>query len=264
MAFIRTNGVVLHHQVIGKPDAPALVFNNSLGSDFRIWQEVAPAFADRFRVVLYDKRGHGLSDAPPAPYRMDDHTDDLLALLDGLEIESAALVGLSVGGMIAQRAALRAPERVEALVLCCTAAKIGTPELWAERISAVETGGIEPIVENVLQRWFTPDFRETRKDDVAGWRNMLVRMPAHGYAGTCAAIRDTDLRADAGRIAAPTLCVAGDQDGSTPPDVVRGTAGLIPGARFKLIEGCGHIPCVEKPAILTQLIQNHLQEAGLV
>ncbi|HZW46466.1 MAG TPA: 3-oxoadipate enol-lactonase [Microvirga sp.] len=264
MAFIRANGIVLHHQVLGKPDAPALVFSNSLGSDFRIWQEVAPAFADRFRVVLYDKRGHGLSDAPPEPYRMDDHTDDLLALLDGLEIESAALVGLSVGGMIAQRAALRAPERVEALVLCCTAAKIGTPELWAERISAVETGGIEPIVENVLQRWFTPDFRETRKDDVAGWRNMLVRMPAHGYAGTCAAIRDTDLRADAGRIAAPTLCVAGDQDGSTPPDVVRGTAGLIPGARFKLIEGCGHIPCVEKPAILTQLIQNHLQEAGLV
>ena len=264
MAFIRTNGVVLHHQVIGKPDAPALVFNNSLGSDFRIWQEVAPAFADRFRVVLYDKRGHGLSDAPPAPYRMDDHTDDLLALLDGLKIESAALVGLSVGGMIAQRAALRAPERVEALVLCCTAAKIGTPELWAERISAVETGGIEPIVENVLQRWFTPDFRETRKDDVAGWRNMLVRMPAHGYAGTCAAIRDADLTADAGRIAAPTLCVAGGQDGSTPPDVVRGTASLIPGARFELIEGCGHIPCVEKPAILTQLIQNHLREAGLV
>jgi len=264
MAFIRTNGVVLHHQVIGKPDAPALVFNNSLGSDFRIWQEVAPAFADRFRVVLYDKRGHGLSDAPPAPYRMDDHTDDLLALLDGLKIESAALVGLSVGGMIAQRAALRAPERVEALVLCCTAAKIGTPELWAERISAVETGGIEPIVENVLQRWFTPDFRETRKDDVAGWRNMLVRMPTHGYAGTCAAIRDADLTADAGRIAAPTLCVAGGQDGSTPPDVVRGTASLIPGARFELIEGCGHIPCVEKPAILTQLIQNHLREAGLV
>jgi len=264
MAFIRANGIVLHHQVLGKPDAPALVFSNSLGSDFRIWQEVAPAFADRFRVVLYDKRGHGLSDAPPKPYRMDDHTDDLLALLDGLKIESAALVGLSVGGMIAQRAALRAPERVEALVLCCTAAKIGTPELWAERISAVEAGGIEPIVENVLQRWFTPDFRETRKDDVAGWRNMLVRMPAHGYAGTCAAIRDADLTADAARIAAPTLCVAGDQDGSTPPDVVRGTASLIPGARFELIEGCGHIPCVEKPAILTQLIQNHLREAGLV
>lgn len=264
MAFVRANGIVLHHQVIGRPGAPALVFNNSLGSDFRIWQDVAPAFTDRFRVVLYDKRGHGLSDAPPAPYTMDDHTDDLLALLDHLRIESASLVGLSVGGMIAQRAALRAPERVSALVLCCTAAKIGTPELWAERIGAVERGGIEPIAESVLQRWFTPDFHAARRDEVSGWRNMLVRTPSHGYAATCAAIRDADLRRDADKIAAPTLCVAGDQDGSTPPDVVRGTASLIPGARFELIDGCGHIPCVEKPAVLTHLIQRHLQEIGLV
>ncbi|MCG7391750.1 3-oxoadipate enol-lactonase [Microvirga sp. ACRRW] len=264
MAFIRSNGIVLHHQVVGRPDGPALVFNNSLGSDFRIWQEIAPAFTDRFRVVLYDKRGHGLSDAPPAPYTIDDHTDDLLALLDHLKVESASLVGLSVGGMIAQRAAVRAPQRVKAVVLCCTAAKIGAPELWAQRIAAVEQGGIEPIVESVLQRWFTPDFHETRKDELAGWRNMLVRMPAHGYAGTCAAIRDADLTADAGKIAVPTLCVAGDQDGSTPADVVQGTANLIPKARFALIEGCGHIPCVEKSKVLTQLIQNHLQEAGLV
>ena len=264
MAFTRANGIVLHHQVIGGPDGPTLVFNNSLGSDFRIWQEVAPAFCDRFRVVLYDKRGHGLSDAPPGPYTIDDHTDDLFALLDHLRIGSAALVGLSVGGMIAQRAAVRAPQRVKALVLCCTAAKIGTPELWAERISTVEKGGIEPIAENVLQRWFTPAFHGTREDDVTGWRNMLVRMPAPGYAGTCAAIRDADLTPDAGRIHVPTLCVAGDQDGSTPADVVRGTASLIPGARFELIDGCGHIPCVEKPEVLTRLIQQHLQEAGLV
>lgn len=264
MAFVRANGIVLHHQATGRSDAPALVFNNSLGSDFRIWQTVAPAFADRFRVVLYDKRGHGLSDAPSPPYTLDDHTDDLLALLDHLKVESAALVGLSVGGMIAQRAAVRAPGRVGALVLCCTAAKIGAPELWAERISAVEKGGIEPIADNVLQRWFTPDFRKTCPDEVAGWRNMLVRITAHGYAGTCAAIRDADLTADAGRIDIPTLCIAGDQDGSTPAEVVRNTASLIPGARFELIEGCGHIPCIEKPVALAQLIQNHLQEAGLV
>ncbi len=264
MAFIRTNGLVLHHQVLGRTDGPALVFINSLGSDFRIWQEVVPAFANRFRVVLYDKRGHGLSDAPPAPYTIDDHTDDLLALLDDLKISSAALVGLSVGGMIAQRMAVRAPERVRAITLCCTAAKIGTAENWAERIAAVESGGIEPITDNVLQRWFTPHFRETRSDEVAGWRNMLVRTPAHGYAGTCAAIRDADLRPDAGRIKAPTLCVAGDQDGSTPADVVRGTADIIPGARFELIDGAGHIPCVEKPAVLSGLIDGHLQEAGLV
>jgi 3-oxoadipate enol-lactonase len=264
MAFIRTNGIVLHHQVLGRPDAPALVFINSLGSDFRIWQEVAPAFIDRFRVVLYDKRGHGLSDAPPSPYTMDDHTDDLLALLDDLKIDGAALVGLSVGGMIAQRMAVRNPERVRAIALCCTAAKIGTAETWAERIAAVESGGIEPMADSILQRWFTPYFHETRSDEVAGWRNMLVRTPLQGYAGTCAAIRDADLRPDAGRIKVPTLCVAGDQDGSTPAELVRGTADIIPGARFALIDGAGHIPCVEKPAVLSGLINRHLQEAGLV
>jgi 3-oxoadipate enol-lactonase len=264
MAFIRANGVVLHHQILGRPDGPALVFINSLGSDFRIWQEVAPAFLDRYRVVLYDKRGHGLSDAPPAPYAMDDHASDLIALLDRLKIDSAALVGLSVGGMIAQRMAMRAPQRVRALALCCTAARIGTADTWAERIAAVERGGIEPIAEAVLQRWFTPSFRETRADECAGWRNMLVRTPAHGYAGTCAAIRDADLTSDAARIGAPTLCVAGDQDGSTPPDLVRGTAGLIPGARFELIRSAGHIPCVEQPAALARLLDHHLREAGLV
>lgn len=264
MAFTRINGIVLHHQILGRGDGPALVFINSLGTDFRIWQDVVPAFMDRFRIVLYDKRGHGLSDAPPAPYSLDDHADDLIALLDHLKIEKAALVGLSVGGMISQRIAVRAPERVQAITLCCTAAKIGTPELWAERIAAVEDGGIDPIADNVLQRWFTPLYRETRADEVAGWRNMLVRTPAHGYAGTCAAIRDADLRPDAGRIKAPTLCVAGDQDGSTPADVVKGMAELIPGARFALIDGAGHIPCVEKPAVLSKLISQHLQEAGLV
>ncbi|MGO4389361.1 3-oxoadipate enol-lactonase [Microvirga sp. 2YAF29] len=264
MAFVRANGIVLHYQVLGQPYAPALVFINSLGSDLRIWQEIVPAFTDRYRVVLYDERGHGLSDAPPAPYTMDEHTDDLFALLDHLKIESAALVGLSVGGMIAQRAAVWAPQRVRALVLCCTAAKIGTPQSWAERIDAVEQGGVESVVEAVLQRWFTPAFRESRADECAGWRNMLAHTPAHGYAGTCAAIRDADLTADAGRIAVPTLCVAGDQDGSTPADVVQGTANLIPGARFALIEGAGHIPCVEQPTILSGLIANHLREAGIV
>jgi 3-oxoadipate enol-lactonase len=264
MTFTRVNGIVLHHQVLGPADGPGLVFINSLGSDFRIWQEVVPAFTDRFRVVLYDKRGHGLSDAPPAPYSIDDHTDDLVGLLDHLQVDKAAFVGLSVGGMIGQRMAVRAPERVQALTLCCTAAKIGTPELWAERITAVEDGGIDPIADNVLQRWFTPLFREEQKDEVAGWRNMLVRTPDHGYAGTCAAIRDADLRPDAGQIKAPTLCVAGDQDGSTPAEVVKGTAELIPGARFALIDGAGHIPCVEKPAVLSKLISRHLQEARLV
>lgn len=263
MAFTRANGIVLHYQVMGRAEGPALVFLNSLGSDLRIWQELVPTFTDRFRVILYDKRGHGLSDAPPAPYRMDDHADDLLALLDGLQVRSAILIGLSIGGMIAQRIAVRAPERVAALVLCDTAAKIGTPEMWAERISSVEKDGIGSIADRILERWFTPMFRTNRVEDYTGWKNMLVRIPAHGYTGTCASIRDADLTMDAGRIQVPTLCVVGDQDGSTPPDLVRHTADLIPGARFEIIVNAGHIPCIEQPAILMRLIEEHLREVNL-
>lgn len=262
MAFLRANGIVLHYQALGRADAPPLVFSNSLGSDFRIWQDVATAFADRFRVVLYDKRGHGLSDATPAPYSIDDHVDDLVALLERLGVEKTAIVGLSVGGMIAQRLAVRAPQRVGALVLCDTAAKIGTPELWAERIAAVESAGISSIADGIMARWFTPAFRESCHEEYSGWRNMVVRTTVAGYAGTCAAIRDADLRADAPKIGTPTLCVVGDQDGSTPPDVVRGTASLILGARFEVIEGAAHIPCIEKPTVLTRLIERHLQEIG--
>ncbi|MCB8819894.1 3-oxoadipate enol-lactonase [Microvirga rosea] len=264
MAFTRANGIVLHHRVLGRSDGPTLVFSNSLGSDFRIWQDVASAFLDRFRVVVYDKRGHGLSDAPPGPYTIDDHVDDLIALLDILRIRQAAIVGLSVGGMIAQRMAVREPARVTALVLCCTAAKIGTPETWAERIAAVEQHGLEAVVEGVLARWFTPAFRKSHADEFAGWRNMLLRTPREGYAGTCAGIRDADLTADAGRIAAPTLCLAGDQDGSTPADLVGRTAALIPGADFQIIAGAGHIPCIERPYELAMLIEMHLKEARLV
>lgn len=257
--FIRANGIVLHTCLLGPADAPALVFSNSLGSDFRIWDEVVERLASRYRILLYDKRGHGLSDAPPGPYTIDDHTDDLLALLDHFNIASAAIVGLSVGGMVAQRLAVRAPERVKALVLCCTAARIGTPEGWANRIGAVERGGIASVAESILELWFTADFRQRRANDFAGWRNMLMRMPVDGYAATCATVRDTDLRADAARIAAPVLCVAGDQDGSTPPDLVQATSKLIPGSRFALIEDAGHIPCVEQPEVLAGLIEEHLE-----
>jgi 3-oxoadipate enol-lactonase len=261
MAFIRANGIVLHHQVVGIRGAPAVVFANSLGSDFRIWQAIVPSFADRYRVVLYDKRGHGLSDAPLGPYTIDDHADDLLALLDYLQIENAALVGLSVGGMIAQRIAVKAPARVRALVLCDTAVKIGTPDSWAERIAAIGKSGIEGIADGVIQHWFTPSFRDERRDEWAGWRNMLVRNPTQGYIGTCAAVHDADLTEDATHIAVPTLCMVGDQDGSTPPDLVRRTADLIPNARFEIIEGAGHIPCIEQPDAVARLIEHHLREA---
>ncbi|MHB2266134.1 3-oxoadipate enol-lactonase [Aliihoeflea sp. PC F10.4] len=256
MAFARVNGVVLHHDVSGPVDAPALVFANSLGTDFRIWDEVVARLGGRFRVVLYDKRGHGLSEATPSPYALDDHVGDLSALLDYLGIEKAALVGLSVGGLIAQGLAAKRPELVNALVLMDTAHKIGTADMWNQRIETVTTKGIAAMADAIMERWFTPSYRSPDNPDFTGYLAMLTRTPAEGYAGTCAALRDADLTQSTAALTVPTLCIVGDQDGSTPPDLVRSTADLITGSRFEIIQGAGHLPCIEKPDETARLLQD--------
>lgn len=262
MAFARVNGVVLHHDVRGDADAPALVFSNSLGTDFRIWDEVAARLAPRWRVVLYDKRGHGLSEATPAPYSIDDHVGDLAALIDHLGIRRAGVVGLSVGGLIAQGLAAARPDLVAALVLIGTGPKLGTAEAWNGRIETATTRGIAALADDILARWFTPAFRSPDNAAFAGYRAMLTRSPVEGYAGTCAALRDADLTASTRALDLPVLCLVGDQDGSTPPDLVRATAGLIAGSEFGVIEAAGHIPCVEQPETTAGLIEDFFDRNG--
>lgn len=256
MQFTRINDVTIHYRVVGAvTEKPALVFINSLGTDFRIWRDVVLRLAGDFAIVLYDKRGHGLSDIGQVPYSIEDHATDLAGLLDRLAVKQAIVCGLSVGGLIAQSLYGRRPDLVRALVLSGTAHKIGTVEFWDARITAIEAHGIEAVADGVLERWFTPAFRRPENLAFTGCRNMLVRQPVPGYVGTCAAIRDADFTEAAGRIAVPVLCVVGDQDGSTPPDLVRSTADLIPGARFEVIRGAGHIPCVEQPEALSSVLR---------
>lgn len=259
MAFARVNGVVLHHQVDGRADRPVLVFANSLGSDFRIWDAVVAKLGERYRFVRYDKRGHGLSEATPAPYALTDHVNDLAALLDHLGVSKAAVVGLSVGGMIAQGIAALRPDLVAALMLVGTGHKIGTAEFWKARIDAVRTNGISGIADLVLQRWFTPGYRTPENPDFVGYTNMLVRTPLDGYVGTCMALRDADLTESTRALKVPTLCMVGDQDGSTPPDLVRSLAALIKGAEFRIIPDAGHIPCAEQPDAVAELIGTFLK-----
>lgn len=263
MKSVRNQGVVIRYREDGRRDAPALVFSNSLGTDLQVWDKMVPAFADDFRVLRYDNRGHGLSDAPDAPYSLDDHVGDLAAVLDDAGVDRAIVVGLSVGGLIAQGLAARSPERVRALVLSNTAHRIGNVESWTQRMDAVAAAGIAAIADTILERWFSAAFRRERVAELAVWRNMLVRTPVQGYLGTCAALRDADLTAEAGRIAVPTLCIAGTEDGATPPDLVRSMAGLIPGARFHLIDGAGHIPGVENPGAVIAAIRTFLKENDL-
>jgi len=263
MAFARVNGVVLHYKVRGPEGRPVLGFANSLGTDFRIWDEVAVRLEDEFRLVFHDKRGHGLSEATPQPYAMTDHVRDFAALLDHLSIAGAAIVGLSVGGMIAQGLASLRPDLVRALVLCDTAHKIGNDELWNTRIKTANESGIAPMADGIMQRWFTPAFRRPENPDYIGYLAMLTRQSPEGYAGTCAALRDADLTEATRALKVPTLCIVGDQDGSTPPDLVRELAGLIEGARFEIIKDAGHLPCIEQPEKTAELIRSFLKEAGL-
>lgn len=260
MAFSRVNNVVLHHELRGRDGRPVLVFSNSLGTDFRIWNEVATLLEDEFRLLLYDKRGHGLSEATPQPYRMEDHVNDLAALLDHLAISRAAVIGVSVGGMIAQGLAAKRAQLVEALVLCDTAQKIGTDDFWEDRIRAVNERGIRSIAEGIMERWFTPAYRTSENPDYVGYLSMLTRQSPDGYAGTCAALRDADLTQTTKALKMPVLCIVGDQDGSTPPDLVRGLAALIEGAQLEIIENAGHLPCIEQPEKTAELIRTFLKE----
>lgn len=262
MQAARVNGINIHYAIDGPQAAPPIVFANSLGSDLRIWDGVADRLKEDYRLLRYDKRGHGLSDCTPAPYAMSDHVNDISALMDHLGITDAMIVGLSVGGMIAQGLLEVRPDLVRSLVLCDTAHRIGNADMWNQRIETVEAHGIEALAEAVLDRWFPPGFRAQRPAEFAIAANMLVRTPADGYAGTCAALRDADYTDAARKITVPALLMVGSNDGSTPVELMRETEALIKGSRLEIIDGPGHLPCVEAPEIVARLISGFATEIG--
>ena len=263
MNALNRSGVNLHYSVNGNPEGQALVFSNSLGTDFRIWDQVVARLPESLRIVRYDKRGHGLSDLGKTDWGMADHVADLAGLLDHLNVRDAVVCGLSVGGMITQGLAAERPDLVKAMILCDTGAKIGTPDMWQQRVQAVRANGIESMADAVMERWFTAEFRES---DMAFpiWRNMLCRTTAEGYARTCQAIADTDLIESTSRLRMPCLGICGDNDLATPPDLVRETVGLVPGAMFQLIRNAGHIPCVEQPDATAAVIKGFLADLQVI
>ena len=262
MQFATVNNITLHYADEGLPDGQPLVFLNSLGTDLRIWDGLLSHFTDEYRLIRYDKRGHGLSDAPSGPYQLADHTADLISLLDHLNIHQAILIGDSVGGMITLDCAIRHPQRVTAVIPCDTAAKIGTAIYWHERITAVRTQGIAPLAEAILSRWFSPNFISQQPAAYRGYYHMLTRTPQEGYAATCEAIRDADLREQIGQIQCPALVLCGAEDRATPPELVQElVAGLVNG-RFTLIPHAGHIPSIEQPTPMAKIITEFLKEIG--
>ncbi len=254
--------VQLNYRVDGDPQGAPVVFSNSLGTDLRLWDDVLPLLPQGLRYIRYDKRGHGLSSCPPAPYSMGALVSDVEKLLDLLDVKDCVFVGLSIGGMIAQGLAAKRLDLVRAMVLSNTGAKIGTRDMWQDRIDAVRANGIESLADPVMERWFSDSFRAT--PDLQAWRNMLTRQPLDGYWGCSAAIAGTDLYTPTAALRLPALGIAGSEDGSTPPDLLRETIDLIPGSSFHLIRGAGHLPCVENPVEYAQVLTQFLKDTGHV
>ncbi|MCY1128299.1 3-oxoadipate enol-lactonase [Frigidibacter sp. RF13] len=250
----------LHWQEEGDPKGAPVVFAHALGLDLRLWDKVLPLLPTGLRLIRFDLRGHGQSEVPPAPYAMGALVRDAEALLDRLEVLDCVFVGLSVGGLIAQGLAVKRLDMVRALVLSNTAAKIGTRAIWEGRVEAVRQGGITAIADATLERWFPKSFRDG--PDGRLWRDRLLSTPVEGYIGVSAAIGGTDLITPTSGLRLPTLVLAGDRDGSTPPDLVRELADLIPGSDFRILRGAGHLPPVDQPEVFAAKLCDFLTRIG--
>jgi len=256
--FASINETLIHYEVkSGSTGKTPVVFLNSLGTDLRIWQEVADA-VEATTCLLIDKRGHGLSDCGATSIAL--LADDVSGLLDHLGWQWSIICGVSVGGMIAQSLAHRRPDLVAGLVLCNTGSKIGNAQAWNQRIDMVSDTGIEAIADTVIERWFSNNFRTKMPITVAGYRNMLSRTPAQGYAATCAAIRDTDLTDTTKHIRVPAICIGGTDDLSTPPACIHALSALIEQSQCHVLPGVGHLPCIEAPEFVASQIRS-LQDA---
>ena len=218
MPMVDRGGVLLHYELSGKEHAEVLVLGNSLGSNLHMWDKVAPIFEGTFRVLRLDTRGHGKSGVPPGPYSIRELGGDVLFLLDSLRIDRANVCGLSLGGMVAMWLGIHAPQRVRRLIMANTGARIGTREMWEQRIAAVQGSGLQELAEVTLTRWFTPQYRQEHGDEMELIRRMIVATDPAGYSACCGLLRDTDLRGDIARVSAQCLVIAGRRDPATPPD----------------------------------------------
>ncbi|MHA6642794.1 3-oxoadipate enol-lactonase [Mesorhizobium sp. A623] len=261
MKRLRVNGIFVQVDEKGSPDSPVVVLANSLAADMTMWAKQAEVLAENYRVVRFDARGHGQTEATAGDYTLDLLADDALRLLDVLDIERMNFVGLSLGGMIGQVLAARAPDRVESLVLCATFASAPS-DLWNERVLAARSTGIGPMVEATVDRWLTLGFRAAHPDVTDAVRQMVGRTSPQGYAGCAAAIRDMNLEGVAEMISVPTLLIAAAQDISATPESMQALGERIDGARFALLEDAAHLFTMEQPDRATRLIAEFLDELG--
>ncbi len=256
--FIQIGDGALHAQAEGPETAPAVLLMHSLGTTLHIWDPQAAALARRgFRVIRFDLRGHGLSEAIRGPYSMAQLARDGIALLDALGVREAHVGGVSIGGRIALEIAARAPERVLSLLPCDTALAFGPAESWAQRMAAVEAGGLAAVADATMERWVLDRSLASSK----GLRRMLLATDPAGWLGCAAALRDCRAEDVAGRIACPATVIVGERDPATPPADAQAIHAAIPGSRLVVVAEAAHIPNFEREHAFTAAVLGHLRSA---
>jgi 3-oxoadipate enol-lactonase len=240
------DGCIIHAEIEGPERAPVLMLSNSLGTTLQMWDPQVAAFTRHFRVLRYDRRGHGKSGAPKGPYSMARFGRDVLAVLDGLGIAKINWCGLSMGGMVGQWLGANAPNRIDKLILSNTACYYPDKSAWDSRIKTVSETGLAAIVDVNMERWFTQDFRQRSPQAIDRMREMFLATKLAGYVGCCQAIRAMDHRALLAEISAPTLVIAGRHDVATPLEGNEFIRSRIPGATLAIVEAA-HIANVEQP-----------------
>jgi 3-oxoadipate enol-lactonase len=256
--FITTgDGCRIAYQFDGAESAPVLVLSNSLGTDRQMWAPQMDAFTRHFRVLRYDQRGHGASDAPTGGYSIDRLGRDAVELLDALELETVNFCGLSLGGMTGQWLGIHAPQRLRRLVLANTSSHMGPPANWDARIALVLREGMKPLANASTERWFTAAFRVNHAETMTAVTAMLVATDPTGYAGCCAAIRDMDLRRTVSLVERSTLIIGGTLDLSTPPPHSEALAKAVTGAQLVMLEAA-HLSNIELPAAFADAVLGFL------
>ena len=247
------------HVVAGQSDGVPLILLNSLGTDVSLWDGQLRALARPGAAWRYDTRGHGQSDAPAGEYSLERLGRDLLAVADYIGAPAVDLCGISIGGLTTLQVALCAPHRVRRLIVANTAARIGDVRSWDDRMRAVCAGGLAPLAEAAMARWFTPAFRRAHPATVARFHAVFERTNPAGYAGCCAALRDGDLSASVRHVACPTLVIVGAHDEATPPEQGRWLAAEVPNARYVELDA-SHLSNVECAAAFNDAVDRFLHE----
>jgi 3-oxoadipate enol-lactonase len=254
-----SNGTRIAYATSGRPWRPALILTHSLGSDHRMWELQVQALKEQYYIVSIDNIGHGDSDVPTGDYSLAEMADGVLAVAAAEGLERFHYCGLSVGGITGQWLGVHHPDRLVSLTLCNTAAKIGAPELWSERIEIARSDGMGALVDGVIARWFSPDFAERQPERFAVARATLLATDPVGYAGVCAALRDADMRDDVGAITAPTLVIGGIIDQATPIEQARWLHSEITGSRLVELDAA-HLSNLDREAEFTAALDTFLAE----